>query len=89
MAKDSIVTPLLIDNVIQAWDEVVTNHAEGKVAAPKGKLHSIETFITRLRPIRHGFREHVQAQSEQIPGYASLKVRLADFWKSPKRGRVL
>jgi hypothetical protein len=58
------------------------------VADPRGKANSVENFISRLRPIRHNLRDYAQARSEQILGYAALKVRLADFWqRSPKGAR--
>lgn len=51
MATNPTVDPLLTDNVIHAWDDIVARHGQGVVAAPKGKAHSVEDFISRLRPI--------------------------------------
>lgn len=88
MATNPTVDPLLSDNVIHAWDDIVARHGQGVVAAPKGKAHSVEDFISRLRPIRHSLRDYAQARSEKTPGYAAFKIRLADFWqRSPKGAR--
>jgi hypothetical protein len=88
MAKTSTLAPLLTDNLVRDWDDVVRRQSAGEVAAPKGEDGSIESFIARLKPIRHDFRGHVQAHSERLPAYAALKVRLADFWqRSPKGAR--
>lgn len=88
MANTLTVTPLLTNDVLQAWDDVVTRQAQGKVATQEGKSGSVQDFSNRLKPIRHDLRDHVQAHSEVIGAYASLKIRLAGFWqRSPKGAR--
>ena len=88
MTTHTTIAPLLTDTVIHAWDDVVARQARGVVAAPKGKAHSVQDFISRLAPIRQTLRDYAQARSEQLPGYAALKIRSAAFWqRSPKGAR--
>ncbi len=71
---------------MQAWDDIVARHTQGVIAAPKGQANSVENFIARLKPLRHTFREYVQALATQIQPYASLKIRIADFWQRSRKG---
>jgi hypothetical protein len=88
MTTNPNIAPLLKDTLIEAWDDVVARHGQGIVAAPKGKAHSVEDFISQLRPIRHELKDCAQGRLEQILCYAALKIRLADFWqRSPKGAR--
>lgn len=86
MTTHTTITPLLTDTVIHAWDDVMARHAQGVVAAPKGKPLSVQAFSSRLTPIRQSLRDYAQTRSEQISGYAALKIRCAAFWQRSPQG---
>lgn len=82
------IAPLLADTAIHAWDDVVTRHTQRIIAAPKGTPYSVEDFSSRLIPIRQGLRDYVQSRSKEIPAYATLTVRLANFWQRSTNGAL-
>lgn len=80
--------PMLTQEVIDAWDEVVRRHRE-RVPADKSGRFSIAALRERLRPIREGLRDELSRQLPGYPALAGLKTYCAGFWQAGPKGARL
>jgi hypothetical protein len=80
--------PMLTQEVIDAWDEVVRRNRE-RVPADKSGRFSIAALRERLRPIREGLRDELSRQLPGHPALAGLKAYCAGFWQAGPKGARL